>query len=222
MKWQNLIFLVLMMMPIVMADSGIIETYKPNEVFDLSIHLTNKTGDVSGANCTAEIRNSTYGVKDTIQLYEINGGYYNATYNTSKIGSYFCRTNCTKDTQFVAGACDFIIKGDQMVMGVIILIPIFITLFLLIIAWLLPQEKYPSLKIGLILASLVFIFQAYQYAVIALTSDTNLLIDSIGENTFIYTMVYYIIFAIILITFIYDVFMLFDSKKHKTGEYKDD
>ncbi len=125
MKW-NLIIIMVLMLPMVMADSGEIEVYKPREVFDLSIHLTNITGNVGGAICQAEIRNNTYDVIFNITLNEINGGWYNGTYNQSKIGKYFCRQNCTKGDMFAAETCDFIIKGEETMPIAVILTVIFV------------------------------------------------------------------------------------------------
>ena len=125
MKWK-LIILLIMFLPIVMADSGEIEVYKPNEVFDLSIHLSNKTGVVTGATCQAEIRNESYGVIHNVTLNEISGGWYNATYNTSKIGKYFCRQNCTMGNLFVAETCDFVIAGEEDMPIAVILVVLFV------------------------------------------------------------------------------------------------
>ncbi len=112
MKWFISIILI-MVLPIVMADRGEIEIYKPNEVLDLGIHLSNRTGNVVGALCQAEIRNNTFGVIFNVTLNEIGGGWYNGTYNTSRLGKYFCRQNCTQGTFFAAETCDFVIEGDQ-------------------------------------------------------------------------------------------------------------
>ena len=134
MKWLTIILLI-MFLPIVIADQGEIEVYKPNEVFDLSIHLSNNTGVVSGAICQVEIRNKSYGVIHNANLNEIDGGWYNATYNQSQIGKYFCRQNCTKGDLFAADTCDFIIKGDEKMPIAVILVVIFVILiyfFLLI------------------------------------------------------------------------------------------
>lgn len=134
MKWLTIILL-MMFLPIAMADQGEIEVYKPNEVFDLSIHLSNNTGVVSGAICQVEIRNESYGVIHNATLNEIDGGWYNATYNQSQIGKYFCRQNCTKNTLFVAETCDFVIEGDETMPIAVILTVIFVILvyfFLLI------------------------------------------------------------------------------------------
>ena len=127
MKWIILIFLI-MMLPIVVAQGGKIEIYRPNEVFDLSVHLTNRTGNVLGATCSAEIRNTSYDVLDTINLNEINGGWYNGTYNNSKIGKYFCKQICTQGTFFVSDTCDFVIEGDKQMPIAVILTVIFVIL----------------------------------------------------------------------------------------------
>ena len=125
MKW-HLIILMVMFLPIVMADSGEIETYKPREILDLSIHLTNISGVVSGAVCKAEIRNQSYDSIAIITLNEINGGWYNGTYNTSRIGKYFCMQNCTQGSLFIAETCDFVIEGDEEMPIAIILTVIFV------------------------------------------------------------------------------------------------
>ncbi len=134
MKWTILIILIFIM-PIVMADQGEIEVYKPREVFDLSIHLSNNTGVVTGATCQAEIRNSNYDVIHNVTLNEIDGGWYNATYNQSKIGKYFCRQNCTMGKLFVAETCDFVIAGEEDMPIAVILVVLFVIIvyfFLLI------------------------------------------------------------------------------------------
>ena len=110
----------------VMEDKGEIEVYRPNEVFDLSIHLSKNTGIATGATCQAEIRNSSYDVIHNVTLNEINGGWYNATYNQSKIGKYFCRQNCTQGTFYIANTCDFIIAGEENMPIAIILAVIFV------------------------------------------------------------------------------------------------
>src|SRR3990167_7170982 len=49
MKWQ-IIILMLMFANSVFADEGKTETYKPSEIFSLSIYFTNQTGEITGAN----------------------------------------------------------------------------------------------------------------------------------------------------------------------------
>ena len=124
-KWTLLIILFLFL-PIVMADSGEIEIYKPREVLDLSVHLTNISGVVLGALCQAEIRNQSYDSIEIITLNEIDGGWYNGTYNTSKVGKYFCIQNCTQGSFFTAETCDFVIAGDDTMPIAVILTVIFV------------------------------------------------------------------------------------------------
>ena len=119
----------------VMADKGEIEIYRPRELIDLSVHLTNKTGEVIGANCQAEVRNESYDVIHNVTLNDIGGGWYNATYNQSKVGKYFCRQNCTQGKLFAAETCDFVIAGEETMPIAVVLIVIFVILvyfFLLI------------------------------------------------------------------------------------------
>lgn len=211
------------MSTIVTADKGEIETYKPNEVFDLSIHLTNKTGEVLGANCSVQIRNDTLELKENLMMNEIGEGWYNATYNTSTVGKYFCRQNCTKGAKYVAGTCDFIIGGEQeMLFAAIVLIPLFITIFLIVLAIMIPKE-YWALKVALPIMGAFFIFTAYQYGAMAIAKFYNFteLIDAIGESSYIFGWILWVLIAIILIGVVYYIFMLFDKKKHKTGDYND-
>ncbi len=223
-KWIPILTIILLL-PIVMADEGEIETYKPREVMDLSIHLTNKTGNVAGAVCQIEVRNESYGVIFNTTLNEIGGGWYNGTYNQSRVGKYFCRQNCTMGKSFTAGTCDFIIGvEDNMIFGMLIAIPLFIALFLLVISWMLDPEKYWAMKFGMVMLGFIFIFQSYQYSHIVINeffTSTNLT-NAIGDSTRILGYVFGFIMLVFGITFIYDIFMMFDKKKHKTGEYDDD
>lgn len=134
MKCQLLILLILLL-PIVVADKGEIELYKPNEFIDLSVHLTNKTGEVVGANCSVQIKNESYGLVLNTEMEEIGNGWYNYTYNTSRNGMHFCRYNCTQGTLYVAETCDFVIAGEEDMPVAVILVVIFVIIvyfFLLI------------------------------------------------------------------------------------------
>jgi len=110
----------------VMAEKGQIEIYKPREVFDLSVHASNKTGNVVDANCSIQIRNGSYGLLVNDIMTEIGEGWYNYTYNTSKVGVYFCRQNCTQGSLHVANTCDFVIQGDETMSVAVILAVIFV------------------------------------------------------------------------------------------------
>lgn len=102
------------------AEEGDIEVYKPRELIDLSLHLSNTTGDVTSAACNLQIRNST---KDQIlndAMQNTGGGWYNYTYNTSAVGSYFCRYNCSLGSSYAADTCDFVVKGDEK-MGLVVM-----------------------------------------------------------------------------------------------------
>jgi len=140
---QILILLLLVLLPIVTADEGEIEIYKPRELFDLSVHVSNKTGDVLGATCQVEIRNETLNVIHNASFNEIGGGWYNSTFNTSKTGKYFCRQNCTQGKLFVSDTCDFIIKGDrQMPVAVIITVVSIIIIYFFILAKLITERQF--------------------------------------------------------------------------------
>lgn len=148
--------------------------------------------------------------------------------NFSLIGihSFFLFCNNSVMGGFVRGGFEVTATGIEteeggVALGIIILIPIFITLLLFLFAYMIPVEKYWALKLTLPLFGLFFIFQAYQYGVIIIseTVESPTLINAIADNAFIYGMVIWILIAVLLITFIYDIFMMFDKKKHKTGKY---
>lgn len=112
MKW-TLIIILIVAIPFVIADEGDTEIYLPKEVFDLSVHVTNVSGDVIEANCSIQIQNESYNLLVNDVMNEIDGGWYNYSYNNSKTGKYFCRHNCTQGDQYIANVCDFIIEGDE-------------------------------------------------------------------------------------------------------------
>lgn len=108
-----------------------------------------------------------------------------------------------------------------MAFGMIIFIPLFIAGFLLLVSYMLDPERYWALKLGLILLGFIFIFQSFKFAAEITTEffgSTNL-VNSIGDATYIYGLVFVIIFSIVLITFIYQIFMMFSERRHKTGDY---
>ena len=111
---------------------------------------------------------------------------------------------------------------DSVLLGFILLIPLFFTGFLLVVSWMLPKDKYNALKYSLLLVSFFFIIQSYQYSIISIAEFYNFtaLIDSIGENVFMATTVWWMLLLIFLFTLLYDVFMFFKFKKRKTGEYE--
>lgn len=125
-----IILLMILCMPVVMADEGLIEVYDQNEVLDLSVHLTNTTGEVEGATCKVTILNTNYTLVYEATMNEIGKGWYNATYKTSNTGKYFCVQNCTKGDLYAAETCDFIIRGDTMILAAIITVIVIAFLFL--------------------------------------------------------------------------------------------
>lgn len=133
MRWIILIMIILASVSAAFADDGLKETYRPNERFDLNIHLTNITGDVTGANCSIQIRNSSYNAVLDAKMEERIGGWYNYSYNTSKTGDYFCRQNCTQGTLYAAETCDFVIAGGNQVEIAIIFIMAIVMTFMFII-----------------------------------------------------------------------------------------
>lgn len=176
--WKYIILL-MMLLPIVVADEGDIEIYKPREVFDLGIHLTNKTGEVLGATCQTEIRNETYDIIHDATHNEIGDGWYNSTYNTSKIGKYFCKQNCTSGKLFVATTCDFIIKGDrQMPIAVIVTALVVIIIYFFVLARLITERQFT--EHGLV--KLMFYLIAFWVVLLPLDMAVQFNIDNGGPT----------------------------------------
>ena len=141
-KW-TLIFLLICLAVPVLADQGKIEIYKPKQVFDLSLHLTNESGDVIQADCKLQIRDSAFIVKLDQNMSDKGGGWYNATYNTSSTGSFLCRQNCTQGNFYASNTCDFTIKGDERVPIAISIMMIFvIAVYFLILVRLLTSMEF--------------------------------------------------------------------------------
>ena len=157
----------------VYADKGLIEIYKPDEVFDLSIHLTNITGEVTGANCKTQIRNESYDTLENLDMNEIAGGWYNLTYNQSKVGKYFCRQNCTQGDKYTAETCDFVIRGEDMSIAIIIMLGIII----LVALWLVKNLSTELLAQHGLIKSAIVLF-VFWFLLIPL----NFGIESLGFN----------------------------------------
>ena len=128
-----ILFMFIILANSVLAQQRDVDIFELNEVFDLSIHLSDESGDVTGANCQTQIRYANLTVKDQLTHDEINGGYYNLTYNSSESGTFLCRQNCTKGTDFTSEVCDFKIEDDNVVIITAIITILAIALILLII-----------------------------------------------------------------------------------------
>ncbi len=128
-----ILFIFLILTTPVLAQEKDVDMYDLNEVFDLSIHLSDESGDITGANCQTQIRRINFSIKDEFTNNEINGGWYNATYNSSESGIFLCRHNCTKGTDFTSGTCDFEIMSDQSIIITVIIVILAIALIFLII-----------------------------------------------------------------------------------------
>lgn len=100
----------LMLLPICYAG---VNTYSPNERIDLGIHLSNLTGDVSGASCNIQLRKPIQTTILNAQMGDIGGGFYDYNYSTSTQGYYYCTQNCTLGASYTSGTCDFIISEDE-------------------------------------------------------------------------------------------------------------
>ena len=115
-------------------------------------------------------------------------------------------------------------QAGDMALGMVTFIPLFISALLFWMSVVLPSEEWWAMKIGLMLVSFIFIFQSYQYSVIIITDfygGSTSLIDSIGQNTQIFTYVYVTIVSVFLIWFIKEIFMMF-SKKKEAGKYEEE
>lgn len=161
-------------MPLVIADGGDIEIYKPKEVIDLSVHVSNVTGNVVGATCQVEVKNSSYGRIFNTTMNEIGGGWYNATYNNSKVGKYFCLQNCTSGSLFVAGTCDFVIQGDAtMPIATVLVILFVIAMYIILMRFFTLQIFSEHGLVKLLLIMLAFWFLLLPVNVVTRLNEFN-------------------------------------------------
>lgn len=218
MKWAAIILMMVLSAIPVVAD---LQNYFPGQQINLGLYLANSTGDAAGANCSVQIRNSSYGVILDANLKEIGNGFYNGTYNISSVGTYFCRQNCTQGPQFTSQTCDFTIGVGDMSFGTIIMIPFLISLLLLVFSWMLNEEKYWALKLGLAILAFVPVFWSYNYAVLVVGKFYVFpdLVDSIGRHTFVYGTFFWVLIVIITISVMVDVLKVIKAKRNKTGQY---
>lgn len=147
-KWI-IVILMGLLAGMVVAEEGINNIYRPNEVFGLPVHLSNRTGDVIEANCSIQIKNSTQNLILDDLMREIGNGWYNYSYNTSNTGEYYCRHNCTQGNLYVAGTCDFIIKSDEKMSIAIILMMTVVIAFFFILAGIVKIESIRYLFIAI-------------------------------------------------------------------------
>ncbi len=205
MKWP-IIFLMILMSASVYAAKGEIEVYRPGEVFDLGVHLTNITGDVTGATCNVQIRNESYIVLDNFVMNEIGNGFYNATYNTSRIGKFFCRQNCTQGTFFAAETCDFVIEGDEKLAIAITLLLLFVISAYLVLVIIMSKETFSvhgAVKVGMLLITIWFLLIPMDAAI-----KINEKAGDLGISSSLDMMFIILIYLNVGITFYFIVFMI--------------
>lgn len=131
-----ILFMFIMLTTPALAQERDVDIFDLNEVFDLSIHLSDETGDITGAECNTEIRDDNFSVIKVIAHNEIDGGWYNATYSSNESGTFPCRHNCTKGTDFTSETCDFKIRtNEKMIITAIIVILALALIFLIIGIW---------------------------------------------------------------------------------------
>lgn len=211
-------------------------TIKQDRFFEFEIHVYNLSNGmpvIGGIECYFHLYNT-----NGTHLLELSDNTISHQFDYSfKVGggnftglqtcNYVIQCNSSTEGGFVSSFVTVTRSGKEepalsgsLVLG-IILIPLFICFFLLAFSWFLPIEKYWALKLVLPLSGMFLIFQSYQYAIMSLAkyNSTSYLINAIGDNSYIYGWVVWIIITIFLITFIYDIFMMFSGKnKDKTGE----
>jgi hypothetical protein len=225
MKIWIILIVVLLSLNIAFAEQGTTETYSPGQKFLLNVHVTDLGGEVNNANCSVQIRNETNDVVLDSNLIRQEGGWYNYTYNISKVGEYSCRYNCTLNGRYSAATCDFVIKGDDsMILGALILIPIFISILFLVLSWSLNDEKFQALKIGFAIGAFIPIFWAYNYATIIIAKFYSMpeLLNNVGGSASLFGWIFWIFVIIIIITLIWDIVAYVMGKKQKkTGNYDD-
>lgn len=133
----SIFFMLCLLINISIADEGSIETYRPNQKFDLGVNLFNSTGNVVGANCSIQIRRENYSIVVDSVMNEIGQGWYNFTYNSSELGYFVCRQNCTTPGgAYSSETCDFFIGDTKMgsIIGIVMIMIFIIAYYIFIIS----------------------------------------------------------------------------------------
>jgi amino acid permease len=106
-------------------------------------------------------------------------------------------------------------------LGVLILIPLFLSLILLIGAATLNGEEHPALKIFFFLLSFVPFFVAINWGIIVLSKYFIIdeLIDSMGETTYWVMIVFVVIIFYFIAYWIYKIIGMMAQKKEERIEY---
>jgi len=202
----------------------------------VNIHVFNKTtglsvGEAAGISCYVDLYNQTGAHFISVAELDRDGIEFELDIsgsNFTTLGAYSFMIYCNNSILggFVSGGFEVTTTGEDheinnLALAFLIVIPLFISIFFLIVSWMLDPLKYWALKLGLILLGFTFIFQAYHFGNLVISEffPSENITNAIGDATWIFGMSFVTLFFIFLITFIYDIFMLFDNKKHKTGEY---
>src|SRR3990167_370238 len=165
--------------------------------------------------------NKTFGCQNT---FIIDIPYHSGRVNITLYGTDSFDAVSDNTTSFILVDDNNTITG---IVGVgVLFLAIVVSLIMLLIAFMLcyieqePNEHW-ALKIVFMLLSFVMLFPAYNVANILIMMYIHN--DSLVEvmSPFTYVWLFITLIFIIFIYIIYKVFMLFESRKHKTGDYDD-
>tara|TARA_Y100000310_G_scaffold43010_1_gene40163 strand:+ start:5678 stop:6340 length:663 start_codon:yes stop_codon:yes gene_type:complete len=203
---------------LVYADGGKIETYKPNEEFYLSIYLSNLSKEINFSNCNIQIRNDSYGVILDDNYTNMGYGWYNYSYKANKTGLHFCRYNCTYDASFTADTCTFNIEGDENLGITIALIILGVAAIFLVLSFAISSKQHMAIKLLFLIVAMIVMLIGLNFAYIdSIDNGASKAVQSLLSTLYrvgIYAFILFI--GYIVVYYIYVVFKHFKQYSNKT------
>lgn len=232
-KTKPLIFcLVLMFWAafLVQIGLGIDYYYKQNDIVDIKVPcIQNNTQCDPLVYCNISVTNPKSDLIINNQAMNKTNVYYNYTLNDSSIvGQYYAVVTCGDGVNNGFGSITFEINnvGYQVPeitnIGVIVFLPMFITVLFFVFAWLLDSNKFWLIKILLMLLGFIFVFVSFGFALQLVVQyySFNAIQDSISFTWWVYVAIFVVLMLLFLIYF---VIHILDYKKYqmknRTGNY---
>lgn len=173
----------------------------------------------SGALCNITIYNTTALVDYDNMTQDGRKYYYNASILPE--GTYNSIIECNKTDVIYTGGCDFkVYEENKMIIGMIILIPLVLSMVLLASSYFL-SEEHNVLKIFLFLLSIIPFFISLHMGAVSLVKFYNFtaLEEIIGNTTYWFTVIFGAIVSYFCIYLIYKGFKQAKAKKIERLEY---
>jgi hypothetical protein len=175
----------------------------PNDCESYSIKIFNVSGDLL-----------TNGTNTTLGKFGMTG-FCNYTFNMTDYGSYTYNLT-TGDTG------NIILEDEtQMIVGIMILVPMLLSLVFLIGALMITSEEHQALKIFLFLLSIVPFFTAMHFGVLGLVQFYNFpaLEEAVGSTVYWVAIIFGVLVAYFCLYLIYSAVNHMAEKKKSRLEY---